>query len=538
VTVRPTVANKAPGVYVLEAPRGGPRAILGVSTSTTAFVGRAFKGPLNEPVRIQSFAEFERSFGALWEESTMSYAVLQYFLNGGTDAIIVRVHNPSGASVADDKATIVLPAGSQAAGPQNLTLEAASPGSWGRDLRVSVNHDVNREDPQHADLFNLIIEETRRLAPGTEPLTVQSETFTNVSRNQNHPRFVTQVLAQESALVRVRGAVPPARPDRTVDTQENNVPIPATGGSDGQAIQDAQVSRRDLLETPKEGMFALLRTDELFNLLCIPPFTRQGDVGPLTRPEALRLCKDRDAMFIVDPPVGWRSVQNVITGVDNLLTRDPNAALYFPRVRMVDPLRDNRLEEFAPCGVVAGVMARTDAQRGVFKAPAGQETPLFGVSELAVRLTDGDQGRLNSLGVNCLRTFPVMGHVVWGARTLRGADRLASEWKYVPVRRLALFIKRSLYEGTQWAVFEPNDADLWAALRLSGEGFMQNLFRQGAFQGASPREAYFVDVSERTTTPDDINNGIVNLLVRFRPVGVAEFLFIIIQQMAGQAQTV
>jgi hypothetical protein len=158
------------------------------------------------------------------------------------------------------------------------------------------------------------------------------------------------------------------------------------------------------------------------------------------------------------------------------------------------------------------------------------------VRELSVKLTDGEHGQLNPLGVNCLRTFPVIGHVVWGARTLEGADRLTSEWKYVPVRRIALFIEESLYRSTQFAVFEPNDEPLWAQIRLNVGAFMQTLFRQGAFQGRTPREAYFVKCDKETTTQNDINLGIVNILVGFAPLKPAEFVIIKIQQMAGQIQ--
>jgi len=211
-----------------------------------------------------------------------------------------------------------------------------------------------------------------------------------------------------------------------------------------------------------------------------------------------------------------------------------HAALYFPRIRLADPLLDGALETFPPSAAVAGIYARTDATRGVWKAPAGQDATLTGVQALPVTLTDGENGQLNPLGVNCLRTFPIIGSVVWGARTIDGADRLASEWKYVPIRRLALNIEESLYRGTQWVVFEPNDEPLWAQIRLNVGAFMQNLFRQGAFQGRSAREAYFVKCDGETTTQNDRDLGIVNILVGFAPLKPAEFVIIRIQQIAGQ----
>jgi phage tail sheath protein FI len=199
-----------------------------------------------------------------------------------------------------------------------------------------------------------------------------------------------------------------------------------------------------------------------------------------------------------------------------------------------NPLRDNQLETFVPCGAIAGVFASTDANRGVWKAPAGIQATIVGSSQLSVGLTDAENGELNQLGINCLRSFPVVGKVAWGARTLRGADQLADEYKYIPVRRTALFIEESLYRGLKWAVFEPNDAPLWAQIRLNVGAFMQTMFRQGAFQGSTPREAYFVKCDSESTTQNDINLGIVNVIVGFAPLKPAEFVVISIQQIAGQ----
>jgi phage tail sheath protein FI len=195
------------------------------------------------------------------------------------------------------------------------------------------------------------------------------------------------------------------------------------------------------------------------------------------------------------------------------------------------------IDTFVACGLIAGVMARTDAQRGVWKAPAGIDASLNGVVGLQVEMTDAENGLLNPLGINCLRTFSVFGRVVWGARTLRGADAAADEYKYLPVRRVALFLEESLYRGLKWVVFEPNDEPLWAQIRLNVGAFMQNLFRQGPFQGSSPREAYFVKCDKETTTQNDINLGTVNIVVGFAPLKPAEFVVIKIQQMAGQIQT-
>jgi phage tail sheath protein FI len=200
---------------------------------------------------------------------------------------------------------------------------------------------------------------------------------------------------------------------------------------------------------------------------------------------------------------------------------------------MSDPLMNGVVRNFPAAGAIAGLYARTDAERGVWKAPAGTETLISGATGLSYTLTNAEHGTLNPLGLNCLRTFPVYGTVSWGARTARGADALTDEYKYVPVRRLALFLEESLYRGTQWVVFEPNDEPLWAQIRLNLGAFMHTLYAQGAFQGQSPRDAYFVKCDKETTTQNDINLGRVNIVVGFAPLKPAEFVVIQIQQIAG-----
>ncbi|MGX2041069.1 phage tail sheath family protein [Methylocaldum sp. MU1018] len=279
----------------------------------------------------------------------------------------------------------------------------------------------------------------------------------------------------------------------------------------------------------------------LFNLLCIPPY-KGDDVELNLLAAAAAYCEERRAMLLVDSPSSWTSKDAAREGFTKPEDSYPgipskNAALFFPRLKQPNPLRDSQSEEFVPCGAVAGVFARTDVQRGVWKAPAGMEATLVGVPQLSVNLTDAENGELNPLGINCLRAFPIIGRIVWGSRTLQGADQLASEWKYIPVRRTALFIEESLFRGLKWVVFEPNDEPLWAQIRLNVGAFMHNLFRQGAFQGQTPREAYFVKCDSETTTQNDINLGIVNIVVGFAPLKPAEFVIIKLQQMAGQIQT-
>lgn len=306
--------------------------------------------------------------------------------------------------------------------------------------------------------------------------------------------------------------------------------VAGTPGSDGiPPTTNALISGN---RAAKTGMYALEDAD-IFNILCFP-----GTTAVPVLAEGITYSEERRAMIIVDidPLVDTLDeARDWVNDAANSSLKSTNSVAYFPRIRLADPLQNGRLRSFPNCGLMAGLWARTDGARGIWKAPAGIEAGLRGVQALDYVLSDPENGVLNPLGLNCLRTFPVFGTVSWGARTLFGADARASEWKYVPVRRTALYIEESLYRGTQFAVFEPNDEPLWAQVRLAVGSFLNGMFRQGAFQGATPREAYFVKCDSTTTTQADIDLGIVNIHVGFAPLKPAEFVVISIQQIAGQS---
>ncbi|HEY3258077.1 MAG TPA: phage tail sheath C-terminal domain-containing protein [Gemmatimonadaceae bacterium] len=287
----------------------------------------------------------------------------------------------------------------------------------------------------------------------------------------------------------------------------------------------------------KTGIYALESVD-IFNLLVMPDATAgAGMIGVLT--DAIAYCVRRRAFMIIDAPENVSTFQQASTWISGAASplRNRNAALYFPRLRSPDPMMNNVVRSFPSAGALAGLYARTDSERGVWKAPAGMTALINGATGVSVTLTDPENGNLNPLGLNCIRTFPVIGTVSWGARTARGADLFADEYKYVPVRRLALFLEESLYRGTQWVVFEPNDEPLWSQIRLNLGAFMHTLFAQGAFQGKTPRDAYFVKCDKETTTQNDIDLGRVNIVVGFAPLKPAEFVIIQIQQIAGNILT-
>ncbi len=514
-----------PGVYVQEV-SSGAHTITAVPTAITVFIGRTLRGPVNEPTHITSYRQFLTLFGGLFIESEMAYAINDFFLNGGQQAIILRLYNPPKPDKKDGLAVSSV-----------LNLVAANPGAWGNQLEVNVDRqDITAKVAQHfnvpdiTDLFNLTIKNTSNNG--------QIERFTNLTIQPIEGRpTLAQVLEQQSSLVRIR-----TNPNASTTVPAENKIFKFVGGQDSQPLQANHFLGK---KEQKTGLFALDSVD-IFNLMCIPPDQRGADIDTAVYKAALNYCHDRRAFLIIDPPIAWgmhkeTAVDKAIDGFNNssFAAESPaarNGAIYFPRVIKADPLQNYKTDTFAPSGIIAGIMATTDASRGVWKAPAGTEAMLNGIQGLQVNLDDVDNGRLSPLGINCLRNFQDDGNVVWGARTLRGADQYADDYKYIPVRRLLLMIEKTLYRDTQWAVFEPNDEPLWAQLRLNVGAFMNDLFRQGAFQGQSPKDAYFVHCDSTTTTPSDINKGIVNIMVGFAPLKPADFMALYIQQKAGNTQ--
>ena len=287
---------------------------------------------------------------------------------------------------------------------------------------------------------------------------------------------------------------------------------------------------------PAAGGYELLSSvPEGFNLLCVPGETQYGAVSALQT-----FCAQSRAFLIVDAAFSAtvKTLSNGPLSGDSFPLTGPdaaNSAFYFPWVQAPDPAVGNRPAYFPPCGFVAGAYAATDSNIGVWKAPAGVNTQLASAMGLQFTLNDLQNGQLNPVAVNCLRQFPIYGTVVWGSRTISGATAAGSQWQYVPIRRLALFIESSLYQGTQWAVFQPNAEPLWGAVRLSIASFMQSLFLQGAFAGGSKQQAYFVKCDGENNPDYTVAQGILNITVGFAPLYPAEFVVIQIQQMINQS---
>ena len=589
---------------------------------------------MNEAVQVFNFGDFEREFGGLDTDSEVSYAIQQFFLNGGSNAWIVR-------TAAGSPATAAITLQTTPSGSSVLTVQAASPGVWGDSVRLDVDYDTTDPDT----LFNLTVTEYTQFEG--QATASRIETFRNLSMDSTSSAYAADVVNNDSKLVQIdTGTVGASRPAQTgtvsddlselvmtdldvthtVDVELDLSPVgsislggdtdlttltlsglravvqsqlrgldglekatvqligsrlrvltggdepntivtfnddsgtlagqlgldsgPAnvqqnslggtslgaqTGGTAGSDGSEPGATELNGSRASKEGLYALEDVD-IFNILCIPRTAGLGDTDAgAVISEALVYCEERRAMMVVDIPDSVNEVQEMSDWLDdNASLRHKNGALYFPRIKVADPLNDYRLRTISPSGTVAGLYARTDGSRGIWKAPSGSEAVLRGVQGLDYKRTDQENGVLNPLGINCMRSFPIYGNVCWGARTMAGSDQQASDWKYVPVRRLALYLEESLFRGTQWIVFEPNDEPLWAQIRLNLGAFMHGLFRQGAFQGASRQEAYYVKCDSETTTQADINLGVVNILVGFAPLKPAEFVVIKIQQMAGQ----
>jgi phage tail sheath protein FI len=496
-----------PGVYVEELP-SGVRTITGVATSIACFVGWAPKGPTDRAVRIGNFTEYVKAFGNIHPKSYLGYAVKHFFTNGGSDAYILRVTPAASGQNANAKCS---------AG--GIDFEASSPGDWAHSYGVKVT-----PNPPLSDRFKIEVVEYATDRQGTidesNPQVV--ETFVNLSSSPDDSRHAKEIVndvVSGSSLISIKqlGTVSAGGP---IPFNNGHVDVPSS-------IDDLSWLITQIQKITDEN--GPLDRIDLFNLLCVPGLTGDVKLGDLSS-----FCEKRRALLLADivnkePPTP--------DGVKPpSLASKKNAAAFYPWLRAPDDLSEGRLADFPTCGFIAGLIARTDATRGVWKAPAGTEATLVGVHSPVIDLTDKENGALNVQGVNCIRRFPIYGTVSWGARTVDGHDEIGSEWKYIPVRRTALFIEETLYRSTKWVVFEPNDEPLWSQIRLNIGSFMNDLFRQGAFQGRSPREAYFVKCDSETTTQSDINRGIVNVVVGFAPLKPAEFVVIKLTQIAGQLE--
>jgi uncharacterized protein len=457
----------------------------------------------------------------------------------GTSISLTRIPDGQGASAALLRLGL------------GLILTASSAGEWANKYGVywdkkNITSDVALQFADYGisgtdDLWNVNVVETSNGPKASWPTV---ETIGPVYIGPiDAPCRIDHVLETQSAYLR---AFPPlmstAAGTLLQDPAQVEVPVEngptatqrgmLAGGADGEALSTDIVVGSEIGRT---GIYTFDKAD-LFNIMVIPPDPLLGgdtDMNVIYG-AAARYCSDHRAILIADPLDAWalrakRSEFDQIQPTDfNIggIAERRSVFTYFPRIKKPDPLRANREMLFSASGMIAGIFAATDARRGVWKAPAGVEAAMNGVTDLEFNLTDEQNGQLDQVGINALRDFPDAGKVIWGSRTLAGADALSDDYKYLPVRRLTDYIEESLLRGTKFAAFEPNGEPLWATIRLSIGAFMSDLSRQGAFYD------YYVRCDASTTTPYDINLGKCNAIVAFAPVKPAEFIILTIQQLA------
>ena len=483
--------------------RGPDQSISRLATARTAFVGRTLRGPVNRPVFIKSFAEFQLVFGGLWQPSLLGYAVEQFFDNGGREALIVRVANGARS------ATLTLKAGEQA-----LHLQALRPGTR-EFLRASV--DFDNIAPDELEVFNLTVQRVR--AQGTGQVDDQ-EIFHRLSVTQTDERYFPTAIAR-SALIRLVGEMPARRPDRTLDPASGLATAYVNSNSDGD--DGAPLTDYDLIGSSLEhtGVFALQQAD-YFNFLCIPPLSRDRDVGPSALLVAARYCKERRALLIVDPPSMWQTADDALSGLRDWNLSNENALMYFPRVLAHDKLRGH-FESFAPCGVVAGMLARCDEASPVWLSAEREEPILRPGFRPACLVGEDRRLRLASLGVNTLQAVRSAARMNVRLRTLAAGNTANADWRYLSARRFALFILGSIEQGTRWVVAAGSSAEVADHVTAQVRAFFEGLHASGSFGTRRLEEAFFVICDERVNNSSALSCGEVRFVIGFAASRENEF---------------
>ena len=488
------------GIQITETP-GAEQPIARASAHLTAFVGRTLRGPIDRPVLIHSFADFQQEFGGLWQPSPLSYAIEHFFEQGGRQAVIVRVANGA--------APVTL---SLRCGRQTLQLEARAPGTR-EFLRASIDYDHLEGDDEQR--FNLVVQRVR--SPGSERIEAQ-ETFRGLSIDPSSPRFVGFALL-ESHLVRVRGEVPSVRPDRTL-MPGTNLPVGYVSsnpdGDDGRPISDYDVIGS---ATRRSGLFALEDVDELA-FLYIPPLTRTVDVGVSTVLVAAKFCRQRRAMLIVDPPTAWNSAAEAVLGLKRLDFHSDHALMFFPRIVVTDRLR-GRPEVFGNGGAVAGMLSRTGEAVSAAIAARDPEPLLRAGARLAREVAPADRWSLAAHGVNVLHAVRSTDRERPPLRTLACGASASSDWSYLSQRRFALFVINSIERGTRWCVLSPGDPRVWERVAAQVRRFLSELHGAGAFASVPPDQAYCVICDERIN--EESEPHVVNILVQFAATHAGEY---------------
>jgi uncharacterized protein len=542
-----------PGVY-FEFRDTAPPVIRRVRTDIAGFVGLAERGPLNQAVQIDSWRQFQGIFGNFVSYSFLAYAIKGYFENGGRTCFIVRIAGNTAA-----RATQKL---KNSTGGDVLEIFALNEGAWGNEIEIALTN-------VRKDTITFSLRITRR---GVDP-----EYFSNLSINPEKDNYFVEVINNgneripRSRWVEVKDLLTPGTPiseNLLPDAQKSDLNRGLgflKGGKDGIAslAREDFLGSSNLFSNDKKGLSVLDKVEQV-GIICIPDLHIQPAILPPKPPPSPKPPSD-PCLDQVLPPVStpveesspeqppiftpqqilsWQRamiehcerLQNRVAILDGATFATPDeilqkwrleldsergfAALYYPWIKVVDPLKINNspVRAVPPCGHIAGIYARTDFTVGVHKAPANAE--IIWAEDVTVEINDGEQAILNPPGVNCLRAFPGRGIQVYGARTISSNP----DWRYVNIRRLLLMIEKAVDESTQWAVFEPNDFNLRKLLILSISSFLDTLWLQGALVGDIPEEAYYVKCDETNNPPEVVDQGKLIAEIGVKPAFPAEFI--------------
>jgi uncharacterized protein len=513
-----------PGVYVEEVPSTS-KPIEGVGTSIAAFVGLAPGGPVNTPIRISNWTQFAKIFGdpaepdngPFMEGAYLAHSVYGFFQNGGGLCWVVRVGAPDNGAA---RPVAALPA---AADKAVETFRAQALEGVDGSVKVEISEEPSAEGGEGKPgdaTYKLVVDAG----------SAGKEEFEGLTLKKGRSNLATKVNAQ-SKLIKIEetGASLP---------EAQRAPAPGTYALSTPSVSVDKVKAGDFEGdvARRKGMGGLAAVDEV-TMVCMPDIMSLADNGDDTQVRDLQgkmlahceLAGDR--MAILDAPPNLLP-QEILEWRMNTAGYDSKfATLYYPWLEVMNPLT-NQPMLVPPSGHVAGVWCRVDGTRGVHKAPANEV--VMGVNGLGFQVTQAEQGGLNKVGINCIRSFPGRGIRIWGARTLSSDP----EWRYINVRRLFNYIAESIMEGTQWSVFEPNDQRLWMQLRIAASNFLNRTWREGALFGATPDQAFFVKCDEETNPPEVIEAGQVICEIGIAPVKPAEFVVFRLSQYSAGASEV
>ena len=500
-----------PGVYVEEVPSTS-KPIEGVGTSIAAFVGLAPGGPVNTPMRISNWTQFAKLFGdpsepengPFMEGAYLAHSVYGFFQNGGSLCWVVRVGAPENGGA---RPAAALPAATDKA-VETFRAQALEGVDGG--VKVEISEEPSAEEG--GGTYKLVVDAGSSGKEEFEGLTLKKGR-TNIATKVNSASKLVKIEETGSSLpeaqrVPATGSYtlskPSIQPDKVKPTHF-----------------EGDVARR-------QGMGGLAAVDEV-TMVVMPDIMSLGDDTQIRdlQGKMIAHCEGAgDRMAILDCPPDMLP-QDILEWRMNTAGYDSKfAALYYPWIEVMNPLT-NQPMLIPPSGHVAGVWCRTDSTRGVHKAPANEIT--MGVNGLGFQITQAEQGGLNKVGINCIRSFPGRGIRIWGARTLSSDP----EWRYINVRRLFNYVAESIMEGTQWSVFEPNDEKLWIQLRIAVSNFLTRTWNEGALFGATPAEAFFVKCDAETNPPEVIEAGQVICEIGIAPVKPAEFVIFRLSQFTG-----